>query len=251
MPKRNNFLGYFLLAIFLSLLVAVFSKFGILDLPYSLFSDLTTPMRRASASLLADNPNEKLKPLAQKLQQEQIDLEMKALRDQFAVIYPRSQNLLPAKVIGMPSFIPGVSTPEYLILDKGESDGVKIGQAVVLFGNLVGKIDKAALGTSRVILVLNKNMSFTGKLENGAIGVVKGVGDTIEIGNILLSEDVKKDALILTRGDQNLEELGIPPDLIVGKTLTVEKNPSDLFQKARIKSLVDFTKLNMVFVVVK
>jgi rod shape-determining protein MreC len=138
-----------------------------------------------------------------------------------------------------------------LILDRGEEDGIKKGQAVVLFDNLVGEIDHVVKDASRVILATSSEVSFTGRLENGAIGVVKGMGNTIEIDNILLSEDIRKDSLVYTRGDEDLSGAGIPPDLVVGKIVSIEKNPSALFQKAQIKSEINFSKLAMVFVVVK
>lgn len=249
--KRNNFLEYFLLSAAFCILMIVLGRFGVLNIPRSILSEFFFPIRLLSTSVIAQDQEQNLGKAASDLKQQKIDREMKALRDQFAVLSPRSATLLSAKVIGMPSFIPAVSNPEYLILDKGDADGIKKGQAVVLFDNLVGEIDQVSQDSSRVMLIINRKVSFTGKLENGAIGVVKGAGDTIEIGNILLAEDVRKDVLILTRGDQDLELVGIPPDLVVGKIVSIEKNPSALFQKAQVKSLVDFSKLNMVFVVVK
>lgn len=249
--KRSKFLEYFLLSALLCFLVIGLGKFGALNIPISILSEVFTPIRLVSSSVIAESQKESLKKVAASVKQQKIDAEMRALRDQFAISNPRSSSLLLAKVIGMPSFIPGVSSPEYLILDRGDEDGIKKGQAVVLFENLIGKIDQVGQSSSRVILVISRDVSFTGKLESGAIGVVTGAGDTVEIANILSSEDVEKDTQVRTRGDQDLEESGIPPDLVVGKIASIEKNPSALFQKAQIKSFVNFTKLNMVFVVVK
>lgn len=249
--KKNSYFEYFLLSLILSLLVIGVSKFGILRVPEALVSELFTPLRSVVLSAVAQNQNKELEEIAEDNERKKIQADMEALRDQFAVVYPRSQNLLPAKVIGMPSFIPGRSLPEYLILDKGESDGVKGGQAVVLLDNLVGIVDQASANTSRVILAVNKEISFTGRTESGAIGVVRGTGEAIEIENILLSEEVRIDMGILTKGDQDLQSVGVPPDLIIGKVVTVDKNPSDLFQKAQIKSIIDFSKLDTVFVIIR
>lgn len=251
MANRNKFLEYFLLSLFFSFSIIGASRFGILSVPEALISKVFSPVRILSTQVFSQSQEQDLKEAATSLKQQKIEADMNALRDQFAVIYPRSQSLLPAKVIGMPSFIPGVTNPEYLIVDRGEEDGVKIGQAVVLFDNLVGQIDKVGKVSSRAILVQNRKVSFTGKTEGGAIGVVRGAEDSMEIGNILLSEDVRRGSTVFSRGDQDLEKQGIPPDLVVGKIVSIEKNPSALFQKAQIKSLVNFTKLNMVFVVIK
>jgi len=44
----------------------------------------------------------------------------KALRDQFQTENPKSTNLIEADIIGAPGFIPGISIPETLVLNRGE-----------------------------------------------------------------------------------------------------------------------------------
>ena len=66
----------------------------------------------------------------------------------------------------------------------------------------------------------------------------------------MLSDSLKKDDLVLTKGDVNAQNVGFPPDLTVGKIASVSKNPSDLFQKAEIQPLVDLSNLEKVFVVI-
>ncbi|HZJ18567.1 MAG TPA: rod shape-determining protein MreC, partial [Patescibacteria group bacterium] len=71
------------------------------------------------------------------------------------------------------------------------------------------------------------------------------------LDNVLLSENLKKGDIILTKGDIDQEENGYPPDLIIGKIISVDKSPSALFQKADVVSLVDLSKLTTVFIIVK
>lgn len=249
MGDRKRHFEYFLVSLVFCILITVLGRFGFLNFTYDISSSIFSPIRVLATGVVSKEQD--LAQVSEDLEEQKIKADMEALRSQFAVFYPRSQNLLPAKVIGMPSFIPGRSTPEYLILDRGENDGVRVGQAVVLSDNLVGKIDRASKTSSRVILSVNKNVSFSGKTDAGAIGVVRGTGDGIEIGNILPEELLGKNAKVLSKGDQDINGSGIPPDLIIGKIISVEKDPSALFQKAQIRSLVDFTKLNMVFVLIK
>ena len=68
------------------------------------------------------------------------------------------------------------------------------------------------------------------------------------LDNVLLSVELKKDADVLTKGDVNEKREGYPPNLIVGKIISIEKKQSDLFQRASVKSPVDFKNLEYVFI---
>jgi cell shape-determining protein MreC len=67
--------------------------------------------------------------------------------------------------------------------------------------------------------------------------------------NVLQSSDIKISDVILTKGDQDIKGVGIPPDLILGKLISVSKKPSNLFQKGEVVSLLDFSNLSTVFVI--
>ncbi len=252
MQRKNSFLPSFLVFFVLSLLLLLLGRVGFLK-SFSFFvPGLTNGIRLSIASAVTNDSNEaKLSNVPSILDQKKMEADIKALRDQFAISRPSSTTLLPAKVIGLPSFIPGATPPEFLILDKGWRDGVKKDQAVVLLQNLVGKVSQVSQNSSKAILITNKDILFAAKLESEALGVVRGLGDSLIIDNILLSEEVKKDSLILTKGSEDLSGVGLPPDLIVGKIASIEKKSSDLFQKARVQTLVDLTKINMVFIVIK
>lgn len=176
----------------------------------------------------------------------------KALRDQFQTQNPKSLSLMEADVIGAPGFIPGISIPETLVLDRGENDGVKIGQAVVYEDNLIGKIIKTSAYLSSVVLISNSSSSFTAKtMSTQALGVIEGQGGgEMILGDVVLSDTLQKKDTVLTKGDVNSGGIGIPPDLVVGEIVSVSKFPSDLFQKANLKSKINFSKLTKVFIIV-
>jgi len=214
---------------------------------YSLFHKLPFVADDESLKKLKDENIELTKKL---LDQKKLQSENAALKDQFETSNPRSQNLLHGKVIGAPSFIPGISFPTVFIIDKGEKDGVKNNQAVVFKDALIGRVEKTTKYLSKVILLSNSSFSFTAKTERGALGIIKREGNgEITLNNVLLSEDLKKDDLVYTRGDLDEEGIGIPEDLIIGKIESIEKESSALFQKAKVRSMIDFTKLFNVFVV--
>ena len=178
----------------------------------------------------------------------------KALLDQFQIAYPKSLNLIPASVIGAPGFIPGVSVPEKLTLDKGESSGVKKGDTVIINNNLIGRIEKTSNSSSSTLFTSDSSSIFAVKvgIDKNILGTIKGQGaGEMILDNVLLSENLKKGDIILTKGDIDQEENGYPPDLIIGKIISVDKSPSALFQKADVVSLVDLSKLTTVFIIVK
>jgi rod shape-determining protein MreC len=103
---------------------------------------------------------------------------------------------------------------------------------------------------SGIYLLTDKELSFTGKTtKNSVTGVVKGVGGgRIFFGNVVLADKLDKNDTVTTKGDITGDGGGYPPDLIVGKITSVSKKDSALFQTAELKSLVDFSKLRIVFV---
>lgn len=250
-----NFYFYFLL----SIIIIILSSFGYLNF-------LRLPFEKGAAFIFSKSESNSLSKL-EKLEKENKELlknisekkvleqEMNALKDQFQTTSPKSINLLPAKVVGAPKFLPGENYPLNFIVNKGLNDGVKVGMAVVYQNNLVGKILKTSSFLSEVDLLSNEDFSLTSKvlnLENNknVLGVVKTTGNQITFENVLLSEKIKQNDMVMTSGDVDVSGAGIPPDLIIGKITSVEKKESALFQKASVKSLLDFTKLSTVFIVV-
>jgi rod shape-determining protein MreC len=263
MQKRKNFLYIFLLFLFLSVLLLISSRIGLSKGFSSAVSSIFSPFQSISYSALSsinifgNNAQiEKLKTENQNLTQKLVDQKKliddnKALRDQFETQSLNNLQLLPARIIGSPSFIPGLSSPETFTLDQGEANGVKVGDAVIYKNILVGRIDKTQSFVSRTILITNSVSSFTAKtMGSSNLGVIKGQGGgEMILDNVLLSENLTKDELVLTKGDLDTNETGFPPDLIIGKIKSINKNPSALFQKAEVESPIDFENLSEVFII--
>ena len=70
------------------------------------------------------------------------------------------------------------------------------------------------------------------------------------IKNVVLSDKLTVSDLVLTKGDIDLGR-GYPPDLIVGKIVSVDKKASSLFQSAQVISLVDITRVPIVFIILE
>lgn len=263
MKRKENFWPAFLAVIFLCIVILVLSLSGNLKFLSSFLEKGTSAVQSVIFGAFQKMPFISESAKIKKLEETNLELlsrvaifeklkkENAALSDQFQTSYPQSIQLLQAQIIGALGFIPGVSVPNVFILNKGAKDNVKIGSAVVIKDNLVGVISQISTNLSKVVVVNNPLSSFTAKTQSGAVGIVKGGEESLTLGSILLSENIMGGELVLTKGDINSDGVGIPPYLVVGKITSVEKNPSDLFQKAKVESFVNFINLSTVFVYVQ
>jgi len=259
MQNRRDFWPAFLVAFLLCIIILILSYFGKLKFLSSFLEKGVSAVQTTAFGIFQKTPfvtentkikelrDENLKLLSSLGSLEKLKKENQALSDQFQISYPKSVQLLRADIVGAPGFIPGVSVPNVFVLNKGEADNIKRGYTVLIKDNLVGVISQVSENLSKVDTVNNPSFSFTAKTENGAAGLIMG-GGTLTLGEILLSENLVKGDLIMTKGDINSDGIGILPDLIVGKITSVEKNPSDLFQKAKVESFVNFVNLTSVFI---
>lgn len=170
-----------------------------------------------------------------------------ALKSQFENYQDFSQKLLPSKIIG---FQGKYSNPSTLIISKGKNDGIKEGMAVISGKELVGKTGKVSSNFSSITLVNNENFSTVGKTGQGALGIIKGENDFVLFDRVVITDKLSNDNAVMTKGDINDQGSGIPPDLIVGKIISINKGESKPFQSAEIKPLIDFSRLETVFVVI-
>lgn len=269
MRKRGNLFLTFILFLFLSAAFILFANTRIIRTIQDTLLLAATPFQvlggRLSYSLsesfypkkveeLEKDRSELVKKL---VDQTNLLRENKALKDQFETQEVKSENLLAANIVGAPEFIPGVSAPSQLIIDKGRDQNVHKGEAVIYKNHIIGIISKVSSRISVVNLVYNKSITFTAKTipldpkRESAVGVVKGMGDQqIVLDNVILSETIKKSDLVVTSGSINEKKEGLPPNLIVGKIVSIEKKPSALFQIAQVKSFLDPIRLSTVFVVI-
>lgn len=255
--QRQKGLDIFFVFLFLSLIVFALSRTNIVSPFRSMIETMIAPIAGTVYGIIgrlqpANSQIDKLKKENEELREKLINIkkleeDVKALSDQFQTTTPRSQDLLPAKVIG--------SQPESIIIDKGISDGVKEGMAAVVKNNLIGKIVRSSHKRSLIYLITHPNSSFAAKTisKNGGVsslGVVKGQSEEqMTLTNVLLSEELNISDIVVTKGDLDLNGIGIPTDLMIGEIVSIDKKPSALFQTASLKSSLDFSRLIMVFVV--
>lgn len=117
-----------------------------------------------------------------------------------------------------------------VIVDKGLTQGVKAGMAVIDGAGVVGQVTAVGTFTSEVTLVTEKDQSVPVMLvRNGlrAIAVGSGKDGSIDVPFMPVSADVQNGDIFVTSGIDGT----YPPGLVVAKVASVEKNAAYMFAK--------------------
>jgi len=257
MHKKSSYFTTFIFFLILTVLLISLQRFSPVVNGFALIESALQPLQRFTytvfASSSATTPEQKLQQQLASLQAQvsQLKNDNAALHDQFATMTNPQKNLLPAHIIGMPRFIPGVAQPETIIIDQGSNQGVKIGTVAVIKNMLVGKVTKIQPNLSVVSLATNPALSLTGvTVKTNALGIVQGIGNGKSVfGNVILSDKLALKDVVVTKGDMNENGQGFPPQLVIGTITAVYKNPSALFQTAALQRPFDITHESLVFLI--
>ncbi len=138
-------------------------------------------------------------------------------------------------------------TVESILIDLGSKHGIMQGMPVVTERGLVGRISQVYTSTSRVILLTDSSSSVNVILQNARTrGVLLGHSRQMPIMDYLPPEqNVSVGDIVLTSGEGGAFPNGIP----VGQVTEVQKNDVDMFQRAIVRTTVDFNTLETVLVV--
>lgn len=174
----------------------------------------------------------------------QLENENKTLREQLDLLPQDKFSLTGGFVVGQDP----QGSESWIILDKGERDGILPGMAVIVSnGILVGKVDEVYVTSSKINLLSgSNNLINVTDLETGAKGIVRG-----EYG-LGLVMDMVTQSDVLNIGDTIITSgLGgnIPRGLLVGKIKEVKVSDDRLFQKAVVAPRIKYSTLDVVFVV--
>jgi rod shape-determining protein MreC len=133
-------------------------------------------------------------------------------------------------------------------IDCGRRDGVEIMDPVVTELGMVGRVVKVSATGAEILLLTDANSSVNVRLQQSrADGLVIGQlsGDLL-MSFIPVDAEVQEGDLVMTNGlGQNF-----PADLLVGQVLSVALGESELYQEARVRSLVNFDRLEIVQVII-
>ncbi|MDO8490014.1 MAG: rod shape-determining protein MreC [bacterium] len=168
-----------------------------------------------------------------------------ALKGMIAYRDASKKQLIAARILG------SATDPErsMLTIDKGEADGVKKGNAVIVNdGILVGTIAAVQSHTSSLLL-LNDSRSkviATFITDTQPHGIVEGQFQLgLKMNLIPIAEKIKKDTILMTSGN----EQGIPSGLVIGRIADVQSKPTDLFQTALVTPSISYDGLQFVSII--
>jgi rod shape-determining protein MreC len=170
----------------------------------------------------------------------EVELQNEILNTQLNSIPTQNTPLILARILGVDRS--GIS--EHVVVDLGSDDGIEVGNAVVIGDILVGDIRDVYKTTSRVRLVTNRNSNIVSMNRNTrAKGLVRGSLDGLVMEEILESEDVNVDDVIIVWSDN------FPRDLVIGTVVSVQNDPTASTKKAYLDPGVSLENLNYVFIV--
>lgn len=136
----------------------------------------------------------------------------------------------------------------YIIINRGERDGVQIGMPVVTVGAvLVGRVAQVYPRSAKIQLLIDPSSRVNGVVQSSrAKGLVAGQPDgSLWMEQIPQSEEVNEGDLALTSG------LGgnLPKALVIGQVTRVEARDIDLTKRAQLRPAVDYARLEIVLVI--
>ena len=194
--------------------------------------------------------NAELEAQVSRLQTEIITLEqqlsetriLEALVD-FARVNPENRYVA-ASVIGRdPS--PFV---KYVMINRGSDDGLRRGMPVVTQQGLVGRIAAVTAGAARVQLITDPASSVNVRIEpSRSQAMLSGsITGELSLDMVPQSVEIKIGDLVLSSG------LGgnYPANILIGQVVSVRQRETDLFQSAAVQSVVDFSQLEIVLVII-
>lgn len=133
-------------------------------------------------------------------------------------------------------------------INCGWRDGLELLDPVVTELGLVGRVVKLSATGAEVQLLTDPNSAVNARLQTTREdGVVRGqlTGDLV-MSFLPLDAEVQEGDLVMTNG------LGqtLPAGLVVGRVLSVAISENELYQEARVRSLVDFGRIEIVQVII-
>lgn len=177
------------------------------------------------------------------LEQQVLEVEiLEALLD-FARAQPQNEYLAASIIARDPSpFL------KYVIINRGSDDGLRWGMPIVSSEGLIGRISAVMANAARVQLITDSLSNVNVQVEPSEVdAVLQGsvTGDLI-LGFIPQDANIQPGDFLLTSG------LGgnFPSDILIGQVVSVRNEPTELFQQASIQSAVDFTRLEIVLVII-
>lgn len=128
-----------------------------------------------------------------------------------------------------------------VIIDRGSSDGIFKGLAVVSDEGIVGQVLTVSPNYSKVLLAISPSSAIDVLLQKSRVrGILKGAGSLIfKLDYVLKTVDVQEGDFVVTAGYGGLFPTGFP----VGVVSKVVRKKRGMFLEIEVKPAVDFLTL--------
>ena len=174
---------------------------------------------------------------------ENLQKENQTLRDALGLGLEKEFNLVMARVVSKDI------SQDVIEINKGAKDGISKDLPVITSQKiLIGKISEVYDNFSKVMLISDKNSSFSAKISGKeTTGIAKGLGNFSVFLDLLPKEaEIFPKDLVIT------SVLGkvFPEGLLVGEIKEVKKSDIDPFQQALISPFLNINNLDRLFIIV-
>ncbi|MGE0821369.1 MAG: rod shape-determining protein MreC [Candidatus Binatia bacterium] len=153
------------------------------------------------------------------------------------------QNAIAARVVGRSP----LTSAKALVLDKGTSDGVTKGMAVLTHEGVVGQVMSASPHAARVLLVSDINSAVDAQILRTRVhGIVSGAHEDKSILKYVNQlDDVQASDIVLTSGLDGI----FPKGQVIGTVRKAGTPDGRMFQDVEVQLSVDLAKVEEVLVV--
>ncbi len=149
-----------------------------------------------------------------------------------------------AQIIGKDSS----SSSRTITINKGTEDGLEKGMAVITAEGVVGKIQAALSGTSKIVLLTDPLSTLAVRVQrNREEGLLEGKLERCSLKYVSYYADIQADDLLVTSGLDGVYPRGLP----VAKVSKVTKHESSAYQVVVAEPVVHLSRLEEVLVLKK
>ena len=135
--------------------------------------------------------------------------------------------------------------PTHYLLDKGQTHGIKVGQAVVTADGLLGQITSVGSRHSELTLLNNAQTVIPVMVaRTGVRSLLYGNLENLELRYFPVSADLQKDDVLVTSGMDNVYPAGIP----VAKINSITPTSGTPFYKTTTEATANLTSVRSVLI---
>lgn len=170
--------------------------------------------------------------------------ENETLKKQLNFAGESRKNLLGANIVSR-----DYQNSRSFIIDAGASDGLAAGMTVLAGGgNIVGQIISANERTAQIRTVFDAATKINSITQISRVaGLARGMGSNLILDLVPKSNDLSINETIISSGQDGIW----PKGLVVGKIAAIDSDQNQLFKIAHLESLIDWSKLDQVFVIIQ